>query len=264
MKYRKGFTLIELLVVIAIIAVLISLLVPSIQGAMERGREIGCRNNLRNIGIAMLAYASDNHGSLPGSVGVGTGGLPSQKSFMGKEVLVTDRQHMISGEWRTPIEGRYGTLYPYLGGQTKDIHNIYRCPSLPLGVIGSGVGSNGMFDYAMIKSFGGARISAIPQEAVIFRGTAREQHVRTPLVLEEDPAGVMNFTSIEPGHSTSGDRMGRWHSGGRAFYVAVDGSVNEVRSEGNLGPNSHQWEVRIGQHWHHIGHVGTPYGRLPW
>jgi prepilin-type processing-associated H-X9-DG protein/prepilin-type N-terminal cleavage/methylation domain-containing protein len=61
---RKGLTLIELVVVVAIVGLLVGLLLPAIHAAREAGRRAQCKNNLKQIGIALNTYEVA-HGSFP-------------------------------------------------------------------------------------------------------------------------------------------------------------------------------------------------------
>jgi prepilin-type N-terminal cleavage/methylation domain-containing protein/prepilin-type processing-associated H-X9-DG protein len=62
---RAAMTLVELLVVIAIIGVLVALLLPAVQAARAAARAASCKNNLRQIGLAITRYCDNNRGEFP-------------------------------------------------------------------------------------------------------------------------------------------------------------------------------------------------------
>jgi len=112
MHRRRGFTLIELLVVIAIIAVLMAILMPALQRVKEQAREMTCRANLRQYGIAQAIYLDDHDDRYP-------------QAWLS---LVAD-EHPVSGyprscRWHDPRYPADGPFWPYLPEE-----KVHLCPS---------------------------------------------------------------------------------------------------------------------------------------
>jgi len=77
---RRGFTLIELLVVIAIIALLVSILMPTLGKARLLAKKASCSSNMRSIGLASVAYRADFHDKIPINLGGGRHEIPNDPS----------------------------------------------------------------------------------------------------------------------------------------------------------------------------------------
>jgi prepilin-type N-terminal cleavage/methylation domain-containing protein/prepilin-type processing-associated H-X9-DG protein len=96
---RSAFTLIELLVVIAIIAVLIGLLLPAIQKVREAAARTACSNNLKQLGLALHAYAADNDSSIAGGTSSSFGSYFNLLPYLEQGTLF----QQLSANWRNDV-----------------------------------------------------------------------------------------------------------------------------------------------------------------
>ena len=69
-KHIYGFTLIELLIVVGVIAILAALLLPALNKARAKARDIACASNLRQVGFVLFQYNDNNDGRFPKANGL--------------------------------------------------------------------------------------------------------------------------------------------------------------------------------------------------
>lgn len=140
LKKPKGFTLIELLVVIAIIAILIALLLPAVQQAREAARRSTCKNNLKQVGIALHNYHDVARTFPPGSL------FGDDEYGWACMILPYIEQANLYNKLDFTGQGPDITI-PLQPGVTDQIIPIYLCPSNSMSLthspIRAGGGHNG-------------------------------------------------------------------------------------------------------------------------
>ena len=107
-REAQGFTLIELLVVIAIIAILAAMLLPALAKAKARAKQTECLSNMRQIGLALIMYETDNKK------------LPPQAS------QIADFMNTAAPGWRN---NALYAIAQYLQGNQKGSTKVYMCAS---------------------------------------------------------------------------------------------------------------------------------------
>ena len=108
MRRPRGFTLIELLVVVAIIALLLSILMPSLSAVRASGKSAKCKHNLHQIGVAMQAYFSAYNDIFPCMA-----------------VLPSNEENAADDEGREP----YDPMPVVLKKETHGSTEVFECPS---------------------------------------------------------------------------------------------------------------------------------------
>lgn len=124
MKLHRGFTLIELLVVMAIIGILLALILPAVQQAREAARRVQCRNNLKQIGLALHNYEQSHRLFPPACAFSQTGSW----SIHGRLLPFLDQSSLygvidLSREWDDPVN--------LLTGVQRQFIPVFSCPTDP-------------------------------------------------------------------------------------------------------------------------------------
>jgi prepilin-type N-terminal cleavage/methylation domain-containing protein len=184
MHKRRGFTLIELLVVIAIIALLMAILMPALQRAKKQARDIMCKSNLNEYGIASRMYLDDNEGNFPYSF-----------TWLCKDF------GFVGCGWHDKTKNlvenpdRAGEMWPYL--KNKEVH---MCPEFyavarSVGCArcdGISIPIEPQYSYCMNSYLNGDAWGAVPQQ---YRTNMEKVRNESQV---KNPSRVFNFSEENP------------------------------------------------------------------
>ena len=199
----RGFTLIELLVVIAIIAILIALLLPAVQQAREAARRTQCKNNLKQLGLAMHNY-HDTARQFP----------------MGRVRCIVDARCSDPGNWNTSNIAWTAYLLPHF-----DQGPLYQSIDFNWDSRGNGGGmhAHGPNDQARRTTIGGLRCPSDGLGGEWFQRLPRTDYGWT------NYAGCIGNQALVPGAARPDRMTGTFAENiGAKIRDYVDGTSNTI------------------------------------
>ncbi len=249
---RIGFTLMELLVVIVIIGILASLLFPVLGRIQDRGREVKCVSNLRQLHTAAMSYVNSNEGRLPRAASAkvwkfdeetGEYGFSWQKGWVASYPEGTTE--MKSYWWEAGTSnGTYcihnGTLFDYLGDAGDE--SVYVCPTMAMKArevmtdeyrnVTRSYGMNMDLSYAVYSDIDGL------SRTILFADQGFELMPEASQSLKAI-AGLPSDTDLTDGSE-----------GPQRFFRGLDGSIDYKKQSGSNKANT-------------IERIGELHGRNP-
>jgi len=179
LRTKSGFTLIELLVVISIIAILMAILMPALRKARQQGKDVLCRSNLRQIGLATNLYAEEWDLRIPRGASGGT-----EKAWY---------QLFMPFLAQKPIGNDYRTV------------KIYRCPTYPdkkqtVCFVVNGWDFDSSTDMVGHEIVNSTRLTTCTRRAyTIYLADNEDGHWR-PIITSANDDGIDRCDVWDPGH----------------------------------------------------------------
>ncbi len=230
-RKKKGFTLIELLVVIAIIAILVALLLPAVQQAREAARRSSCKNNMKQIGLALHNY-HDVHGAFPsGWIGVENrvANAEGESGFgWGTMLLPFMDQAPLYNQFDFSLPMDVAPNRPFL----KSVLTTYQCPSDPKPEVFTIEDRNGVnielatFNYPAV--FGTVELHGCENAPGTAPVSSSGQCVSDGAFYHNSKIRFRDFTDGSSSTLVVGERTTFTESNGEKFYGTWSGALPEV------------------------------------
>jgi len=198
---KRAFTLVELLVVVSIIAMLLAVLLPSLNKARETAKTIICQTNLKNLGTAWDAYAVSNNGLIVSALTYKTDDATDalRASYttyswvyapvnLTTKVTISEKQKTVATREQEEYGIKQGKLFPYASD-----FGVYHCPSDKTGHFRS---------YSIPDNMNGEQSFMTGSYKKPWDSLTKTAQVRRPsgkyVVIEEDDTRAYNVDSWEP------------------------------------------------------------------